>query len=260
MHRDCSSVSCPSQFHVMAETGMGHALWRPLDLGFVPALAAVGGHFHQLDRAAAGPRQAADLVEAAAGKLLSARRERDDRLRPDLVVQRRDFRVAIEMPEVVVVHVVAVDHLDSPQPLGVEDPFEAGHHQPHRKPLLRPHRLAVHAVGHDAVVHRLGNRHARGALHFLRPFRDEPGCAAFQAALLEQRGQEHAGPFGAARHAVRFLHGLRSPRRSIPRALDEMNAGDGREALQVLHGEGQRTVHQAVDHQTVLPRIDVRKK
>ena len=239
---------------------MGHALRRPLDLGLVPTLATVGGHFHQLDFAAAGPGQAADLVEAAAGQLLSAGRERDDRLGPDLVVQRRDLRIAIEMPEVVVVHVVAVDHLDSPQPLGVKDSFEAGNHQPHRKPLLRPHRLAVHAVGHDAVFHRLGNRHARRALHFLRPFGDEPGCPAFQAALLEQRGKEHAGPFGAARHAVRFLNVLRPARRSVPRALDEMKARDGREPLQVLHGERQRTVHHAVNHETVLPGIDVRKK
>ena len=164
------------------------------------------------------------------------------------------------MSEVVVVHVVAVDHLDAPQPLGVEDAFEAGHHQPHREPLLRPHRLAIHAVGDDAVFHRLGHRHARGALHFLRPFRDEPGCPAFQAALLEQRRQEHAGPFGTARHPVRLLHGRRSPRRSIARALDEMDAGDRGEPLQVLHGEGQRTVHHAVNHQAVLAGIDVRKK
>ena len=39
-----------------------------------------------------------------------------------------------------------------------------------------------------------------------------------------------------------------------------MKAGDGREALQVLHGEGQRTVHHAVDHETMLPGIDVRNE
>ena len=39
-----------------------------------------------------------------------------------------------------------------------------------------------------------------------------------------------------------------------------MKAGDGREALQVLDGEGQRTVDQAVDHEAVLPRIDVREE
>ena len=77
--------------------------------------------------------------------------------------------------------------------------------------------------------------------------------AAFHAALLEQRRQQHAGPFGAAGHAVRFLNGLRAARRSVPGALDEVQAGDGREALQVVHGEGQRTVHQAVDHQSDAP-------
>ena len=37
-----------------------------------------------------------------------------------------------------------------------------------------------------------------------------------------------------------------------------MRAGDGRETLQVRHGEDQRTVHQAVDHQPMLTRIDLR--
>ena len=157
------------------------------------------------------------------------------------------------MAEFVVVHVVPVDDLDAPQILGVENPFEAGNHQPQRKSVLGPHGLAVHPVGDEAVVHRLGDGHARRALHFLRPFRDEPLCGAFQAALLEQRRKEHAGPFGAARHAVRFLNVLRPSRRSIPRAFDEMKPGDGRKALQVVHGERQRTVHQPVDHADGVP-------
>src|SRR4029077_13051094 len=72
---------------LIGETGMGHALWRSLELSLVPFLAAVGRHFHQLDRAATGPGQAADLVETLAGQLLVARRERDHRLGPDLVTQ-----------------------------------------------------------------------------------------------------------------------------------------------------------------------------
>src|SRR6185503_9998635 len=72
----------------VAETGMRHSLRRALELGLVPLLAAVGGDFHLLDRAAARPGQAADLVEAAAGELLSRRRERDHRLGSDLVVER----------------------------------------------------------------------------------------------------------------------------------------------------------------------------
>src|SRR5947209_6007211 len=70
---------------LIGKTGMSHTLWRPLELGLVPFLAAVGRDFHQLDSAATGPGQAADLVQTLAGQLFSARRERDDRLGPDLV-------------------------------------------------------------------------------------------------------------------------------------------------------------------------------
>src|SRR5262249_14749679 len=96
------------------------------------------------------------------------------------------FRILTEMPEVVVVHVIPVDDLDAPQILGVEDSLEAGGDYAHWKPLLRPQGLAVHAVGDQAVVHRFGDGHARGALHFLGAFSDEPCRAALQAALLEQ--------------------------------------------------------------------------
>src|SRR5262249_36853804 len=74
----------------------------------------------------AGPGQPADLVESAAGQLLSAGRVRDDRLGSDLFAERSLFRILTEMPEVVVVHVIPVDDLDAPQILGVEDSLEAG--------------------------------------------------------------------------------------------------------------------------------------
>src|SRR4029077_7487088 len=100
----------PVPFQLIAKTGMGHALWRSPELSLVPFLAAVGRHFHQLDRAATGPGQAADLVETLAGQLLGARRERDDRLGPDLVTQCRFFFFValMKMPKVVVVHVVPI--------------------------------------------------------------------------------------------------------------------------------------------------------
>src|SRR5688572_27070673 len=94
------SVPIPHQ----AKARVRHALRRSLDLGFVPAFAAVGGYLHQLDRAATGPGEAADLDEAFAGQLLSSGWECDDGLRPDLVIQRCDLRIPIEMTEVVVVH------------------------------------------------------------------------------------------------------------------------------------------------------------
>src|SRR5258708_3095449 len=40
-------------------------------------------------------------------------------------------------------------------------------------------------------------------------------------------------------------------------ALDEMSAGYGRQALEIVHGETQRTIHQAVDCEAMLRRIDV---
>ncbi len=40
-------------------------------------------------------------------------------------------------------------------------------------------------------------------------------------------------------------------------ALQEMNPGYGRQALQILHAETQRTVHHAVDREAMLLRVNV---
>src|SRR5437867_571293 len=126
---------------LIGKTGMGHTLWRSLELSLVPFLATVGRHFHQLDSAATGPGQAADLVETLAGQLLSARRERDDRLGPDLVTQCRIvlFPVLVKMPIVVVVHVVPIDELDSSLRLGVKNTLDAGYTQLLPTSVLMPH-------------------------------------------------------------------------------------------------------------------------
>ena len=118
VQRERSSVCCSVPIPLIAEPGMRHAMCRPLNLGVLPAPAAVGGYLHPANGSPTGPGQAADLVESAAGQLLSPGREGDDRFRSDLVIQRRDFRVLIKMPVVVVVHVVPVHQLDSPQILG----------------------------------------------------------------------------------------------------------------------------------------------
>src|SRR5262249_11561198 len=64
-------------------------------------------------------------------------------------------------------------------------PSKPGGDYAHWKPLLGPHGLAVHAVGDQAVVHRFGDGHARGALHFLGAFSDEgrSGCTSDLALL-----------------------------------------------------------------------------
>jgi hypothetical protein len=125
--------------------------------------------------------------------------------------ERSLVRIPIEMPVVVVVHVIPVDQFDPTQILRIKNAFEAGREQPQRKTLLRPHWLAVHAVAQKAIVHGPGDRHARRALYFFRSFCHELGRRAFYTGLLEQRRKQHARPFSATGHPVRFLHGLLSP-------------------------------------------------
>src|SRR6266481_7644274 len=45
--------------------------------------------------------------------------------------------------------------------------------------------------------------------------------------------------------------------RAVCMALQEMNPGYGRQALEVVQGETQRTIHQAVDREAMLLRIDL---
>ena len=40
-------------------------------------------------------------------------------------------------------------------------------------------------------------------------------------------------------------------------ALQEMHAGYGRQPLQILHGETQRTIHHAVDREAMLLQFDL---
>ena len=81
-----------------------------------------------------------------------------------------------------------------------------------------------------------------------------------EADLFQQRRQLDAGPFRAADHAVGELQRIelrRAPfHAAIRRALDEVDARHRRKALDVLHGQQQRPVDEAVDHQPVLLRID----
>src|SRR6185312_3713856 len=59
---------------------------------------------------------------------------------------------------------------------------------------------------------------------------------------------------------MRLRNGLMSRFRAVSNALQKMHAGYGRETLYLVHGEYQRPVHHAVNHETMLPGIDLRNK
>src|SRR6266568_2431832 len=44
---------------------------------------------------------------------------------------------------------------------------------------------------------------------------------------------------------------------AVRMALQEMNPGHGRQALEIVHAETQRTIHQSVDREAMLLRIDL---
>jgi hypothetical protein len=45
---------------------------------------------------------------------------------------------------------------------------------------------------------------------------------------------------------------------TVARAFNKVRTGDGRQALQVVHGEGEWLINQTVDEETMLSRIDDR--
>ncbi len=154
-----------------------------------------------------------------------------------------------------------VADLDAAQPLHPHIAFPARHDEPQRIAVLRPQHLAVHAIGDQAIVERLGERdrarHRRG----VGALRQDPFGVRLEAGLVEQQLQRHAGVFDAMHHAVGVLAAIElraAPlHAAIGRAFQEMDAVDAREALHVVKREDQRLVDQAMHHQPVVGRIDL---
>jgi hypothetical protein len=94
-----------------------------------------------------------------------------------------------------------------------------------------------------------------------RTFRHHPLAVGLHPGFFEQVFQWHAGIHHVVHHAVGELAAIElgaAPfHAGIGRAFEEVDVIAAREAHQVLHGEDQRLVHQAVDHQPVLGRVHV---
>src|SRR6266446_6930206 len=158
-----------------------------------------------------------------------------------------------------------VRHLDMAQVLYAKGPFPAGDDHPDRVTLLNTQRLAILAIGHENVVEGLCQRKGMTKLARVRPFVNQPARLFFQAGLVQQHGKRHSGPFAATGHPVNKLDRqphvliarMMDQRRAVAMALQEMNPGYGRQALEILHAETQRTIHHAVNREAMLLRIDL---
>ena len=153
-----------------------------------------------------------------------------------------------------------VADLEAAQPLHPDIAFPARHHKPHRIALLGTQHLAVHAIGDQAIVERLGERdrarHRRG----VGALGQNPFRIRFDARLFQQQFERHAGVLHAMHHAVGVLDavelGAAPLHAGIGGAFQEMDAIDARQALDVLERENQRLVDQTMQHQPVIVRID----
>ena len=158
--------------------------------------------------------------------------------------------------------VLFVADFDAAQVLDPAHTLHAGHHQTQGITVFGAQHFAVHGPSHDAVVHGLVDGDGAGHGRTVGTFgQDVLAVFLVVTAHLQQGGQQHAGEFGAAHHAVRVLHGghghVAPLGGGVGTALDEVDARDAGQAHQIVHGEDAFALNQTVDHQAVLGRIDV---
>ena len=171
----------------------------------------------------------------------------------------QDLRIG---PRLVIGQRRLVGDLDAAQELDVHVAFIAGQPQPHRIALAGLDALAVLVHRDHGVIHRLGERHAAAEMGRIRALGDQPLRLRIDAGLLQQRGEQNAGPFRARCEAVQRLHvGLDrfvgEQRRAVAAAFDEADARHHRIALERVEGEHQRLLDHAVDDELVLGGVDV---
>jgi hypothetical protein len=154
-----------------------------------------------------------------------------------------------------------IPHLDPAEPLDPHVAFPAGHDKADRIALLGAQPLAVHMRGDKAVIQRLFQRDRPGHGGGIRAFGKDPGGIRPNPRFFQQKPQRHAGIDDVVDHPMGELAAVQlrpAPFHArIRRAFEEIGPVLPREAHDVFHREHQRRVHQPVDHQPVLPRVDL---
>ena len=97
----------------------------------------------------------------------------------------------------------------------------------------------------------------------VRGFGEHPGRIRLEADLVQERRELDARPLRAADHSMVELEGIElggSPlHAAIGGAFDEMNSRYRWESLDIFHREQEGSLHQTVDQEPVLGRIDQRQ-
>ena len=226
-----------------------------LQLGGRPAPPAIGAHVHARDPTAAAPRYAGDLPPAFLGKGDRVCGEGDDGFRVHDEAEHAGGAVGQRvrvLRRLLASHERPVGDLDPPEPLDVRVSFPTRQQEPGRVALLGAERFAVLAVRDQGVVPGLLDRYAPRHHGRVLSLSQEPLGAGLHASLPKQGREGHTGPFTVAHHSIDLLRrhvGFRCAIRGAPiaGALDEVNACDGRESLEIGDAQLDRTIDQAVE-------------
>ena len=207
------------------------------------------------------PGDAGNLVEAGRAQLLPARWSGDDGLR---------FHVECEFARDAIRHKVGVfrcffpgigrllNGLQATQPFHVHVAFEAGQQQPQRIALLRTQPLAVLAVHQHRIIKTFVDRNTARQRRGIGAFGHQPFGFKAQPRFLQNELQADPGPLRATQQADKVGGGLavRLGIDGVAGTFDKVDSGFRWKAADVFHREDQRPVHQSMQHQPMLLRID----
>ncbi len=200
-------------------------------------------------------------MESGCAQPLTARRARDNgfRFHEKTELARRAVRHQIRVFRGLLARIGGLGgDVQTSQPFDAHIAFESRQQQPQWIALLRAQPLAILAVHQHRVFETFFDRNAARHRGGIGAFGDHPFCPGLQSCFLQNQFEAYAGPFGTAQETDkvgrRFAVGFLVAR--VARAFEEIDVRLGRKALDVVHGKDQRFVDEAVEHQSMLRRID----
>ena len=124
--------------------------------------------------------------------------------------------------------------------------------------------VGIFANGLVGVIQRLLHRYAAMQGERVRAFREQPFRPRVDACFLQQRGEQHAGPFGIGAKSMERLGGglhrlVGEHRCAVAAALEEVHAGHHRVTRQRFDRIDQRLLNEPMNDKLVLGWIDIRQ-